>query len=81
VISLASPVAIERVRITEHRQAAPGADEAFLDRIPCEVVVPEDQAGGTVEPRDMHAGKLGEGVMIAMLGSLHEGSLVHDPPA
>jgi len=29
----------------------------------------------------MHAGKLGKGVMIAMLGSLHEGSLVHDPPA
>jgi hypothetical protein len=29
----------------------------------------------------MHAGKLGKGVMIAMLCSLHEGSLVHDPPA
>jgi hypothetical protein len=28
----------------------------------------------------MHAGELGEGVMIAVLGSLHEGSLVHDPP-
>jgi len=28
----------------------------------------------------MHAGELGEGVMIASLGSLHEGSLVHGPP-
>jgi hypothetical protein len=28
----------------------------------------------------MHAGELGEGVMIAVLGSLHEGSLVHVPP-
>jgi hypothetical protein len=28
----------------------------------------------------MHASEVGEGVMIATLGSLHKGSLVHDPP-
>ena len=73
--------AIERVRFTEGRQAAPCGDEAFLDRVPRELVVPEDQAGCGIQPRDMHARELGKGVMIAMLGSLHEVSLVHDPPA
>jgi hypothetical protein len=45
-----------------------------------EVVVPEDQSGRGVQPRDEQAGKHGEGVMIAPLRSLDELPLVHDPP-
>ena len=72
--------AAERVRFAQRRQVPPGPNEALLDRIPGEVMITDDEAGHGVEPRDMHAGELGEGVMIAALGSLHEGSLVHRPP-
>ena len=44
------------------------------------LVVPEDQSGRPVQPRDERAGKHGEGVMIASPGSLHELSLVHGHP-
>jgi len=43
-------------------------------------VVPEDQAGSGVQPRDEQAGKCREGVMIASLRSFDEFSLVHSPP-
>ena len=50
-------------------------------RVSRELLVPEDQAGRRVQPRDEHAGKHGEGVMIASLCSLDELSLVHGPPS
>ena len=62
------------------RQAPPGGEEPFLDRVSRELVVPEDQAGCRVQPRDERAGKHGEGVMIASPGPLDELSLVHDHP-
>ena len=53
-------------------------DESLLDRVPCEVGVPEDQAGGRVQARDGCASaSVGEGVMIAPPRSLDETSLVH----
>lgn len=52
-------------------------DEAILDRVACELRVPEDEARRAVQPHDGSAGKLGEGVMIAVPRSLHEPSLVH----
>jgi len=71
----------EPVRIAERRKVPPGFEEALLDRVSRELVVPKDQAGRCVQPRDEHAGKHGEGVMIASLRSLDELSLVHGPPS
>ena len=71
----------EAIRIAKRREVPPGSDEALLDRVSRELVVPEDQAGRRVQPRDEHAGKHGEGVMIASLRSLDELSLVHGPPS
>ena len=70
----------EAIRIAKRREVPPGPDEAFLDRVSREFVVPEDQSGCRVQPRDEHAGKHGEGVMIASLCSLDELSLVHGHP-
>ena len=56
---------LEPVRVAERGQAPPRADEALLDRVSRELVVPEDQAGRRVQPRDERAGEHGEGVMIA----------------
>ena len=72
--------ALEAIRIAKGRQVLPGSDEALLDRVSREFLVPEDEAGRRVQPRDEHAGKHGEGVMIAPLRSLDEFSLVHGPP-
>ena len=58
-------------------QVPPGADEGVLDRVSRELAVPEDQAGGRVQPRDGRVGERREGVMIASLCSLDETSLVH----
>ncbi len=71
---------LEPIRIAKRRQAAPCPDEPVLDRVSRELVVPEDQAGGSVQPRDEHTGKRREGVMIASLRPLDEFSLVHGPP-
>ena len=71
----------EAIRIAKRRQVPPGAKEALLDRVSRELVVPEDQSGRRVQPRDEHAGKHREGVMIASLRSLDELSLVHGPPS
>ena len=51
-----------------------------LDRVSRELVVPEDQSGSRVQPRDERAGQHREGVMIASLRSLDEFSLVHGHP-
>jgi hypothetical protein len=71
----------EAIRIAERRKVSPGSKESILDRVSRELVVPKDQAGRCVQPRDEHAGKHGEGVMIASLRSLDELSLVHGPPS
>ena len=72
--------AFEAIRIAKRRKVPPGAQEALLDRVSRELVVPEDQAGRRVQPRDEQAGKHGEGVAIASLCSLDELSLVHADP-
>jgi hypothetical protein len=71
---------LEAIGIAERGEAAPGPDEALLDRVSREFLVPEDEAGRRVQPRDERAGQHGEGVMIATLRSLDEFSLVHGPP-
>ena len=68
---------IEPVGVTQPRQVAPGSDERLLDRVAGQLRIPEDEAGGLVQPRDGPAGELGEGVMIASPRSLDESSLVH----
>ena len=69
---------LEAIGIAEGRQATPGSEKPVLDRVSRELVVPEDQAGCRVQPRDERAGKRGEGVMIASPRPLDELSLVHD---
>ncbi len=69
---------LEAIGIAEGRQAPPGGEEPLLDRVSRELVVPEDQAGCRVQPRDERAGKHGKGVMIASPRPLDELSLVHD---
>lgn len=76
----ATEPSLEAIRIAERRQVSPGADESILDRVSRELMVPEDQAGRRVQPRDKRAGKLGEGVMIASPRPLDELSLVHGDP-
>ena len=71
---------LEAIGIAQARQTAPGGKEPFLDRVSRELVVPEDQSGRRVQPRDERAGKRGEGVMIASPRPLDELSLVHDHP-
>ena len=71
---------LEAIGIAEAWQAPPRGKEPFLDRVSRELVVPEDQAGCRVQPRDERAGKHGEGVMIASPCPLDELSLVHDHP-
>ena len=67
---------VEPVRFPKLRKIPPGSDQRLLDRVACELRVPEDEAGGLFQPHDGHAGKLREGVMIASPGSLDELSLV-----
>ena len=71
---------VESVGIAKLREIPPRPDEAFLDRVACELRVPEDEAGGLVQPHDGRAGELGEGVMIASPRPFHEPSLVHGRP-
>jgi hypothetical protein len=68
---------IEAFGFAQARKAPPGQEQSILDRIACELGVPEDQAGSAVQPHDGVAGQLGEGVMIAPSRSLDEPSLVH----
>jgi hypothetical protein len=71
---------LEPVRIAKRRKVTPGSDETLLNRVSRELVVPEDQSGCRVQPRDERAGKHGKGVMIASPRSLDELSLVHGHP-
>src|SRR5688500_17577647 len=44
--------AVERVRVTQRRQALPDADERFLDGIPGRIGVVQDQVGRSEESAD-----------------------------
>ena len=68
---------VEPIRITKSGQVAPGSNEGLLDRVACELRVPEDEASRLVQPHDGRAGELGEGVVIATPCSLDKPSLVH----
>jgi len=68
---------VESIGVPKRREIAPGSNEAILDRVACELGVPEDEASRRVQPHDGHAGELREGVMIAPPCTLHEPSLVH----
>ena len=56
---------VEPVGISKLPEIPPGSDQPLLDRVACELRVPEDEASGPVQPHDGCAGELGEGVMIA----------------
>src|SRR5262245_26782837 len=68
---------LEPVGIAKSRQVPPGADERLLDPIARELGVPEDQAGGRVQPRERRVDEQGKGVMIAPPRAFDELSLVH----
>jgi hypothetical protein len=68
---------VEPVGISKLLEIPPGPDQRLLDRVACELGVPEDEASGLVQPHDGGASELGEGVMIASVCPLHEPSLVH----
>src|SRR3954469_14922618 len=68
---------IEPSGISKLPEIAPGSDQPVLDRVACELRVPEDEESSLVQPHDGGASELGEGVMIASPCPLHEPSLVH----
>ena len=68
---------VEPIGVTQPRQVAPGSDQCLLDRVAGQLRIPEDEAGGPVQPRDGPADELREGVMIASPRSLDASSLVH----
>lgn len=68
---------VEPIGLAKPGEVAPRPDETILDRVACELGVPEDEPRCAVQPHDSSAGKLGEGVMIAIPRSLDEPSLVH----
>ena len=71
---------LEAIGIAQRGKTTPCGKEPFLDRVSRELVVAEDQAGSSVQPRDERAGKRSEGLMIASLRPLDELSLVHHHP-
>ena len=71
---------IELVGITQSRQVAPGSDVCVLDRVSRELLVPDDEAGDSLQPRDGRADERSKGVMIASARSLDEFPLVHSHP-
>ena len=68
---------VEPVGIAESRQLPPGADERLLDRVARELRVPEDEPGGSVQPREGWVDEPREGVRIAPPRAIDELSLVH----
>jgi hypothetical protein len=68
---------IEAIGIAKRRQIPPRPDEPVLHRVARELRVPEDQPCSCIQSRDGRAGKGRKGVMIALLRSLDEVSLVH----
>ena len=68
---------VEPVRVAQPGQVPPGSHHGVLDGVSRELAVPEDQAGGPVQPRDGRARKHREGVLVASLRPHDEVSLVH----
>ena len=68
---------VEPVGISESRQLPPGADERLLDRVARELGVPENESGGSVQPREGWVDEPREGVGITPLRAIDELSLVH----
>ncbi len=68
---------VVRFQCPYHAWIPPGPEQPLLDRVACELRVAEDEAGRAVQPHDGRAGKLGEGLMIALPRPFHESSLVH----
>lgn len=68
---------LEPRRITKTGQVPPGVQQRVLNRVPREFAIPEDEAGGCIQPRDGRASQDCEGVMIAPLCLLDETPLVH----
>jgi cold shock protein len=71
---------IEPIRVAQAREVMPGSEVGLLNRVPRELLVPEDEAGDSLQPRDGRAGQHGEGVMIAPPCPLDEFPLVHGHP-
>ncbi len=71
---------LEAIGIAEAGQVPPRGEEAFLDRVSGELVVPKDEAGRGIQAPDERDGKVGKGVMIASPSPLDELSLVHGHP-
>ena len=69
---------VERRRVAQPRQAAPGPDQGLLDGVLGQFRVAEDEAGRGIQARAGRAGELGEGVPVASPCSFHESVLVHD---
>ena len=63
---------VEPFRVAKPGEVLPGSDVSLLDRVTCELRVPEDQPGCRVQPHDRRVDQLGEGVMIALLRSIDE---------
>src|SRR4029079_12113001 len=71
---------IEPIRVAQAREVTPGSDVRLLDRVPRELLVPEDEAGDGLQSRDGRADEHREGVMIAPPCPLDELPLVHRHP-
>jgi hypothetical protein len=71
---------VEPVGITQPREVTPGPDVGVLDRVSRELLVPDDEAGDSLQPRDGRADQRSKGVMIASARSFDEIPLVHGHP-
>ncbi len=71
---------VEPVRVAQAREVTPGSDVCLLDRVARELLVPEDEAGDGLQPRDGRADEHREGVMIAPPCPFDEFPLVHHHP-
>ena len=68
---------VERLRVTQPRQAAPRPDQGLLDGVLGQFRVAKDEAGRGIQARAGRADELGEGVPVAPPCSLHEFRSVH----
>ena len=56
---------LESIDVAQSREVAPGANERFLDGVPGQVRIVQDQSCGGVEPGNRRGRQRGEGVVIA----------------
>ncbi len=68
---------VEPVGVAQAGQVAPGTDQGVLDSIARELRVPQDEAGGRVQPGRRRRGERGKGVVIASPCPLDELPSVH----